>query len=39
MTASGELEIFLVAAPGLESVLCAEARAKGFTTPRSCRAA
>ena len=28
--AGGELEIFLVTAPGLESVLCAEARAKGF---------
>ena len=30
MTAEGDFEIFLVAAPGLESVLCAEARAKGF---------
>jgi putative N6-adenine-specific DNA methylase len=30
INAGGELEIFLVTAPGLESVLCAEARAKGF---------
>ena len=34
MTASAELEIFLVALPGLESVLCDEAREKGFTSPR-----
>jgi putative N6-adenine-specific DNA methylase len=30
MSSDGEFEIFLVAPPGLESVLCAEARAKGF---------
>jgi putative N6-adenine-specific DNA methylase len=30
MSAEGEFEIFLVTAPGLESVLCAEARAAGF---------
>lgn len=30
MTAEGDFEIFLVAAPGLESVLCEEAREKGF---------
>ncbi len=36
MTADGDFEIFLVATPGLEGPLCAEARAKGFkakTTP------
>jgi putative N6-adenine-specific DNA methylase len=30
MRVDGEFEIFLVTAPGLESVLCAEAKAKGF---------
>jgi putative N6-adenine-specific DNA methylase len=30
MTAAGDFEIFLVANPGLEGPLCAEARAKGF---------
>ena len=30
MSADGDFEIFLVTAPGLESVLCAEAKAKGF---------
>jgi len=30
MTADGDFEIFLVATPGLEGPLCAEARAKGF---------
>lgn len=30
MTADGEFEIFLVAVPGLEGPLCAEARARGF---------
>ena len=30
MTTEGDFEFFLVASPGLESVLCAEARAKGF---------
>ena len=30
MTAPGDFEIFLVANPGLEGPLCAEARAKGF---------
>ncbi|MCX7344308.1 MAG: class I SAM-dependent RNA methyltransferase, partial [Alphaproteobacteria bacterium] len=34
MTASAELEIFLVALPGLESVLCDEVRERGFTSPR-----
>lgn len=33
MLAGGEFEIFLVSAPGLESVLCAEARDKGFVAP------
>jgi len=33
MIAGNDLEIFLVSAPGLESVLCAEARAKGFMKP------
>src|SRR5690606_39440588 len=30
MSAEEDFEIFLVSAPGLESVLCEEARAKGF---------
>jgi putative N6-adenine-specific DNA methylase len=30
MTLDGEFEIFLVTAPGFESVLCAEAKEKGF---------
>src|SRR5687768_662008 len=30
MTADSDFEIFLVAVPGLEGPLCAEARAKGF---------
>jgi putative N6-adenine-specific DNA methylase len=30
MTTDSDFEIFLVAAPGLEAVLCAEAKAKGF---------
>lgn len=30
MTTDGDFEIFLVAVPGLEGPLCAEARAKGF---------
>ena len=30
MTADSDFEIFLVASPGVEAVLCAEARAKGF---------
>ena len=34
MTTSGDFEIFLVTAPGLESALCAEARAKGFKDPK-----
>ncbi|MGF1626312.1 MAG: class I SAM-dependent RNA methyltransferase, partial [Alphaproteobacteria bacterium] len=32
--AVGDLEIFLVAPPGLESVLAEEARALGFRAPR-----
>lgn len=34
MMAGGDFEIFLVTAPGLESMLCAEARAKGFKDPK-----
>jgi putative N6-adenine-specific DNA methylase len=34
MTIEGELEIFLVAAPGLESALCAEALSLGFSDAR-----
>ncbi|HET6158321.1 MAG TPA: class I SAM-dependent RNA methyltransferase [Dongiaceae bacterium] len=34
MSVEGDFEIFLVTAPGLESVLCAEARAKRFVDPR-----
>lgn len=37
MTSEGDFEIFLVAAPGLESPLCAEARAKGFTQAKPVR--
>ncbi len=33
MTETKEFEIFLVAAPGLEAALCAEAREKGFVEP------
>jgi putative N6-adenine-specific DNA methylase len=33
MIAGGDFEIFLVTAPGLESALCAEARAAGFREP------
>jgi putative N6-adenine-specific DNA methylase len=33
MNADGAFEIFLVTAPGFESVLCAEAKAKGFAAP------
>lgn len=33
MTIGSDFEIFLVTAPGLESALCAEARAKGFKEP------
>lgn len=35
MTKQDEFEIFLVAAPGLETVLCAEVRGKGFKHVRS----
>jgi putative N6-adenine-specific DNA methylase len=34
MTTKPEFEIFLVAPPGLEAVLCAEVLAKGFTTAK-----
>jgi putative N6-adenine-specific DNA methylase len=34
MMAGADFEIFLVTAPGLESMLCAEARAKGFKDPK-----
>jgi putative N6-adenine-specific DNA methylase len=34
MSTAGDLEIFLVTVPGLESVLCAEAKAGGFRDPR-----
>ena len=33
MNTDADFEIFLVAAPGLESTLCDEVRAKGFTAP------
>jgi len=33
MSTDSDFEIFLVTAPGLESVLCAEAREKGFIDP------
>jgi putative N6-adenine-specific DNA methylase len=33
MNTDDDFEIFVVTAPGLESVLCAEARAKGFMEP------
>lgn len=33
MSTDAEFEIFLVAAPGLEAVLCEEAQAKGFANP------
>ncbi|WP_448190282.1 THUMP domain-containing class I SAM-dependent RNA methyltransferase [Azospirillum sp. sgz301742] len=33
MNADGDFEIFIVTAPGLESVLCAEVQAKGFKDP------
>lgn len=33
MNTDGTLEIFLVAAPGLEALLCAEAAEKGFNAP------
>jgi putative N6-adenine-specific DNA methylase len=33
MNAGGEFEIFLVTAPGLEALLCAEARSLGFKAP------
>jgi putative N6-adenine-specific DNA methylase len=33
MTASDDFEIFLVTAPGLEALLCAEARSLGFKAP------
>lgn len=33
MTATSSFEIFLATSPGLESVLCDEARANGFTNP------
>ena len=35
MSSAGEFEIFLVAHPGIEAVLCAEARAKGFATAKT----
>jgi putative N6-adenine-specific DNA methylase len=35
MTTPADFEIFLVAAPGLEGVLCAEARAAGFREART----
>ncbi len=33
MSAGGSFEIFLVTAPGFESVLCAEAKERGFAAP------
>jgi putative N6-adenine-specific DNA methylase len=35
MSRYGNFEIFLVAAPGLEEVLCAEVRMKGFKQPKA----
>jgi putative N6-adenine-specific DNA methylase len=35
MSRDGRFEIFLATAPGLEEVLCAEVRSKGFNSPRS----
>jgi putative N6-adenine-specific DNA methylase len=35
MTINSEFEIFLVAAPGLEAVLCLEAQAKGFKSAQT----
>jgi putative N6-adenine-specific DNA methylase len=35
MTRDGRFEIFLATAPGLEDVLCAEVRSKGFNSPRA----
>jgi putative N6-adenine-specific DNA methylase len=35
MTKDGRFEIFLATAPGLEEVLCAEVRAKGFNSARA----
>jgi putative N6-adenine-specific DNA methylase len=35
MTQDGRFEIFLVAPPGLEDVLCAEVRSKGFNSARA----
>ena len=34
MTATGNMEIYLVAVPGLEAALCAEAKALGFKQPK-----
>src|SRR5262245_25981397 len=35
MSKDGRFEIFLATAPGLEEVLCAEVRSKGFNSPRA----
>ena len=35
MTAESGFEIFLATVPGLEEVLCAEVRGKGFRQPRA----
>jgi putative N6-adenine-specific DNA methylase len=35
MAKDGRFEIFLVAVPGLEDVLCAEVRSKGFNSPKA----
>ena len=35
MTTNSDFEIFLVAAPGLEAVLCSEARARGFKSAQA----
>lgn len=35
MSAPGDLEIFLATVPGLEDVLCAEAKANGFRAPKA----
>jgi putative N6-adenine-specific DNA methylase len=35
MTSAGDFEIFLMAPPGLEAELCAEARERGFRSPKT----
>ncbi len=35
MAKNGKFDIFLVAVPGLEDILCAEVRSKGFNSPKA----